>query len=172
MTETRTCSDCTQEKPLGEFYAYKTGALYRRCKACHYARTQEWRSANRDKINALDRKRYHAGGHLRKISEKRLRKYGLTVAEYDALMEQQGGACAICTKPFGDSHSGILGHGGGAGRWDIASIDHDHETGRVRGILCRRCNLALEMLLSDEELARARQYLRRPPAIREVRRVS
>lgn len=55
----------------------------------------------------------------------RERKYGLTHDEYQALLEAQGGVCAIC--------------GNGAQQRSLA-VDHDHETGAVRGLLCDRCN--------------------------------
>jgi hypothetical protein len=58
------------------------------------------------------------------------RRYGITVEEYDAMLEQQGNRCAICRtdKP------------GGKGRFHV---DHDHQTGEVRGLLCNNCNRAL-----------------------------
>jgi hypothetical protein len=56
----------------------------------------------------------------------RLRVYGLSLAAYDALMDAQGHGCAIC----GDACP--------SGR--RLAVDHDHQTGRVRGLLCVRCN--------------------------------
>lgn len=151
----RRCKDCGIEKPTTHFYRYKRGGLYSRCKACHYTRTQEWRDANREKVRELDRSRYRARYSDKIRARKILRKYGLSAPEYAALMEAQGGVCAICLKPFAEPDGKSKG-----AQWDIASVDHDHETGRVRGILHRRCNLALELLLNDEETARAREYLR------------
>jgi hypothetical protein len=77
-----------------------------------------------------------------KYARKRDKTYGLAPGEYDALLEAQGRACAICrtTVP-------------GAGRsW---AVDHDHKTGRVRGLLCARCNLAIGGMGDDPELLRA-----------------
>ena len=55
--------------------------------------------------------------------------YGITQAEYESLFAAQSGACAICQKVF---------------TADIrACIDHDHATGKVRGILCYGCNMGL-----------------------------
>ena len=56
------------------------------------------------------------------------RKYNITEAEYDALLAAQGGVCAICGKRPGRVRLGV---------------DHDHATGKVRGLLCVRCNKAL-----------------------------
>jgi hypothetical protein len=57
-------------------------------------------------------------------------KYGLTIAEYDLMFEEQGRVCAICKEPTPK----------GKGFWHV---DHDHTTGKVRGILCDWCNRGL-----------------------------
>lgn len=76
-----------------------------------------------------------------------LRDYGLERDEYYALLERQGHVCAICRKPDATT-KGIL------------SVDHCHETKRVRGLLCHYCNVALGMFRDDPELlARAAQYV-------------
>jgi Recombination endonuclease VII len=54
-----------------------------------------------------------------------LRRYGLTDAEYDGIWEDQGGVCAICGQPPTNN---------------LLAVDHDHVTGRVRGLLCAPCN--------------------------------
>jgi hypothetical protein len=77
--------------------------------------------------------------------------YGITLEQYDALLASQGTKCAICpaTTPTGK----------GNGRWHI---DHDHKTGKVRGILCGRCNLLLGHAAdSIEVLDLAIKYLER-----------
>jgi hypothetical protein len=56
------------------------------------------------------------------------RRYGLTISEYNAKFEAQGGVCSIC---HGDNGEKRL------------CVDHNHETGAVRGLLCHRCNLML-----------------------------
>lgn len=63
-------------------------------------------------------------------------KYGLTVAQRQDIFDKQGGRCAIktCTRPC------VFGGQGGA------VVDHDHTTGRVRGVLCAACNKALGLL--------------------------
>jgi hypothetical protein len=78
-----------------------------------------------------------------------LKKYGITLAEYERLLKKQKGVCAICKKPEYDARQRRL------------SVDHDHETGRVRGLLCARCNRALGMFNDNPELLRsAARYLR------------
>lgn len=84
--------------------------------------------------------------------------YGLTVAEYDALLEAQGGACAICRQP--PAHGKRL------------HVDHDHETDVVRGLLCLPCNRAIGLLRDDPEVARrAAEYLTMPLPERRIRLV-
>lgn len=75
---------------------------------------------------------------------KRLQKnYGLSVAKYAEMLEQQDGVCAVCER--GET---MLQKG----RVQSLSVDHDHETGRVRGLLCHACNVALGMLREDPAL--------------------
>ena len=72
------------------------------------------------------------------------RRYGLTPDEWSAMLVGQDGLCAICGKPP-----------------VRPCVDHDHATGRVRAILCHRCNIALPYVERGEWLAAALAYLRR-----------
>lgn len=79
-----------------------------------------------------------------------LKKYGLTREGYLALLETQGGVCAIC---------GGQPKGNGA-RYGRFSVDHDHVTGLVRGLLCSSCNTAIGLLGDEPEtVLRAALYL-------------
>lgn len=66
-----------------------------------------------------------------------LAKYGLTLKDFHEMHNAQGGACASCGQGFVNSAS--------------THVDHNHETGKVRGILCAGCNLALGLLREDAE---------------------
>lgn len=78
------------------------------------------------------------------------RNYGMTTAQYDALVIQQNGLCAICGEP-GENHSSKR-----------LVVDHDHSTDAVRALLCSTCNLGLGAFKDDpERLAKAIEYLRR-----------
>jgi predicted nucleic acid-binding Zn ribbon protein len=68
--------------------------------------------------------------------------YGITPAEYVALLESQGGRCAVCRTDVP----------GGKGGWHV---DHDHATGRVRGVLCNNCNQGLGRFMDDPTRLRA-----------------
>lgn len=73
-----------------------------------------------------------------------LRSYGLTEGDVAAMMDEQRGSCAICYRGLDEYHC----------------IDHCHDTGRVRGLLCRSCNVALGHFKDDpERLLRAVAYL-------------
>lgn len=85
-------------------------------------------------------------------------KYGLTVQEYDQMLAAQDGACAIC----GASGSGVS-------RFGVLVVDHDHETGEVRGLLCSTCNSAIGLLGDDPEtVQKAAGYLSRHTALKGV----
>lgn len=122
----------------------------------------EYGRANRERTNARKRERYRTDAAFRaeclrlaklrdpeSIRDYRLRKsFGISAREYDEQLELQQGGCAICRAPVGD----------GAGR--RLAVDHDHETGHVRGILCSACNLGLGKFRDDPFLLhRAISYL-------------
>jgi len=129
MEARKKCTDCGQRKPLNEFYgrgANRKGPSAR-CKVCQNVYTSRWAHEHPEK-SAL---------HWRKSQ---LRRYNLTIADYDRLLAAQGGCCAICraTVPGGKGQN--------------FRIDHDHSCcpermkscGKcVRGLLCNYCNLHL-----------------------------
>lgn len=71
----------------------------------------------------------------------RKRKYGITDDQFDSRFKAQGAACGICRT----EDPGPLG-------W---TVDHDHSTGKFRGILCNACNKAIGLLRDDPALVRA-----------------
>lgn len=82
--------------------------------------------------------------------------FGITIDDYNQMVQKQGGLCAICKSP----------ETGTNGRWEMSilqlAVDHNHKTGKVRGLLCRRCNQALGKLEDDPALFEAAAtYLRK-----------
>lgn len=77
-------------------------------------------------------------------------KYGIGDDEYDAMMKAQDYRCAICRAKTRNSTWGTL----------ALFIDHDHETGKVRGLLCNKCNTAMSIVENPEHLVRAVEYMR------------
>lgn len=114
-----------------------------------YMREYNRRPEVKERRRRRSRERYAAN---REEIRKRLRnnrlvtEYGITSDEYDELLQQQGGVCAICGSecPTGNR----------------LAVDHCHETGAVRGLLCLDCNSGLGRFKDSlERLASARQYL-------------
>jgi hypothetical protein len=100
------------------------------------------KSKHRDADNACQdcRRAYH-----------RLRKYGLTQEQYDAMVKAQNGVCKICKQP----ETRVI-----RGQVPLLSVDHDHATGKVRGLLCYACNHALGLFKdSVKTMKRAIRYL-------------
>lgn len=83
----------------------------------------------------------------RRVGE-RFRRYGMTLAEYSALVDAQGNLCLICEEePPNSDRYGLV-------------VDHDHGTGVIRGLLCNRCNLGVGLFDDDpEKLKKAIKYL-------------
>jgi hypothetical protein len=107
---------------------------------------KEWRKKNPDKAKLIEA-RQRATDAWR---DTQLRfKYGITLAEYNILFENQNGCCAICgskeTKRKGNKN---------------LCVDHDHNTNRIRGLLCLNCNRALGLFGDDKEvIEKALSYL-------------
>lgn len=75
-----------------------------------------------------------------------LRRFGITAVDYDRMLAEQDGGCALCSRPPGARR---------------LHVDHDHVTGKVRGLLCLPCNGALHYLERGAWLAAAMDYLSR-----------
>ena len=81
-------------------------------------------------------------------------RYGITLAQYEAMVAQRGGRCDVCGQL--PSAENTRAHWGGK-----LCIDHCHGTGSVRGLLCNNCNLAVGYGKTPDTLERAAEYLRR-----------
>lgn len=152
----KTCSKCKVEKPESEFYKnrrHKDGLAYY-CKGCSDASTEQYRLDNPEKLHAdyrrhnERRKRDHTpekcrADHLR-------HKFGMSSSDYQKLLDRQGGGCAICGRTESDATKPNL------------SVDHNHSTGKIRGLLCGKCNTALGKFQDSPELLRkAAEYVER-----------
>lgn len=132
----KTCGKCGESKGLEAFYAEARAAdgLRGHCKACDAERRRDWRARNNDHERAYRRK-YYAGNRDRIRGHQRQAKYGLAPDAYQELVRQQDGRCAVCgTSDTGAVHKQAL------------CVDHNHETGAVRGLLCDPCNRAIGLL--------------------------
>ena len=135
----RVCKVCGEAKPLTEYYKVKKdGRFYHgKCKTCYVARQQERYTPERGR-----------DANLRQ-------KYGITTEQYNFMLQTQGGVCAICgTDEAGGRRSGR------GGALEHFFIDHDHNTGKVRGLLCNNCNRVLGFVDDNTEiLTRMVEYL-------------
>lgn len=101
--------------------------------------------------------------HPERRHQDTLRKYNLTPIEYGLLLASQGGVCAICGEPE-------KAKGQGTEKIKRLAVDHSHDSGTVRGLLCTRCNVGLGLIesLGSEGLARIADYLARNEADRSA----
>ena len=116
-----------------------------------YARKRRKESGYRERKRELSNSYYQSLSPEKKQEYSRrvqLWKHGMSIEDYDTLLEKQNGVCAICMEP----ETGVEGQ--------RLAVDHDHETGRVRGLLCRKCNLGIGNLDDDPSLLwKALEYL-------------
>lgn len=146
------CSHCGRDKPEDAFYRDCKRITGHRtvCKDCCETQRRDYKATHPETIREQQRRqnvRARGNGSRRawywKHRESRADlyckwRYGFTLVEYNAMFVAQGGVCAIC----------------GAERTDgkRLNIDHDHSTGRIRGLLCDRCNMVLGSIHDDCEL--------------------
>lgn len=138
------CSKCGKELPsTTEFFCkHKSGkdGLAARCKECSNIYHREYNARHREHKNKLT-------NNWRKANPDRVRNiylkhtYGITSEEYEKLLEEQKGVCLICGRPekVSDGKGGIK----------KLHIDHNHTTGKVRGLLCNDCNVGLARFNED-----------------------
>lgn len=127
---TKRCTRCTQSKFVEMFHRRKNGQYRTWCKPCHAEYRLEWSRKNKDRLNAKARNKYKQNPQKER-SRKLKQWYGVTQEQYDSLHLKQNGRCAVCNKT--ETHKVW-------GKTSQLSLDHDHLTGRVRGLLCHSCN--------------------------------
>lgn len=143
----KACTRCGLTKPISSFPVRKDRGTHRpACKDCTRAKQIAWR---RSRPN-YEKDRY-AASRVETRERHLVRKYGVDLAQYERMLTEQDGRCAICGCEESTQHNGVF------------HVDHCHATGVVRGLLCRGCNHVLGHLKDDPNLLRnAIAYLRRP----------
>ena len=172
-TTSKKCTKCAETKPITQYNKCK-GARRAYCKSCHAAESIKWHRSNADKrrahtiayqrnwrANNKEKTKEYGRRSYKKLTPEQKkqkahksrmrslqRKYGISAENWQMLYERQGGLCALCRVP------------GRTGRHGILSVDHCHETGRIRGLLCTPCNSAIGILgESRERIARVLAYV-------------
>ncbi len=182
MRDVKFCPECKQEKPITDYTKCRTRSdgLCWRCKTCHNV----WGKIRRQKLKergghdpdpTLETKRCSVCKSEKSISDfyksrneldgynrtctpcwkkrqkvrgaairnqKRVKKYGITPIQFEDMLKAQGNKCAICPATIPTTQRGWM-------------VDHCHDTGVVRGIVCSLCNLMLGMAKDNPEVLRA-----------------
>jgi Recombination endonuclease VII len=145
---TKVCYRCKIDQPITEYYEDKrmiSGRL-NLCRTCKVIEADQWRRNNAERFNETRRVRYIE------------KEYGVSIEEYDRIATSQGGVCAGC-KSDGTRHHGKKGH---AVSSRPLAVDHDHITGKTRGLLCHQCNMLVGQSHDDaDRLQNLADYLRR-----------
>lgn len=169
----KTCTRCGEHKSLDDYYTDKNARDQRKseCKVCTKKLTRAYEVSHKDEVNARARRRYAVVGNTEpkraasrkwrkgnpealKLSSRNTKlklKYGVTRRQLDDIYAHQRGECAVCRRQIS---------------WDSTEkntkphIDHCHETGVVRGLLCLTCNTGIGMLGDSVSLLdAAKSYL-------------
>ncbi len=150
IPETKVCSICGQELPMSSFSVDVTckWGHSARCKTCRALAARKKRKDQPEKSAEAQRKYAQTPkGHRAFRRCALLRSYGMTEADYEQLEANQNDCCAICGE-----------HKDAATRY--LCVDHDHKTGKIRGLLCTKCNVGLGAFRdSPETLIKASEYL-------------
>ncbi len=147
------CCKCGLEKEKSK---HRHGSV---CDDCFRIYHREWCRRNREKVAGYAHRRYEKTKYQKPERLKdyqfraNIRRFGLTVEGYARRLQEQNFVCAICgCEETAKAKSGT--------KWRLA-IDHCHRTGRIRGLLCWKCNINLHKLEESGWLEKALRYLGR-----------
>ena len=121
----RTLDVCQRGHDMSKYRrVHPNGDTY--CSMCSNIRTRKWIKENPEKVSLFNK------------SHKLSKSYGISLDEYCSMLDSQGGVCAICKEKCKSGRR--------------LSVDHDHRTGSIRGLLCSRCNTAIGLLRDNIDL--------------------
>jgi len=141
------CSSCRETKPLAEYQPSVVRVGCGVCRPCKQKAKRAYEQLNRDKANSAQRRRrarradsaravrreWYAANKDRHRSYALGGRYGITLQQYERILVAQGGRCACCGAASNRNGKRLF-------------VDHDHETGAVRGLLCLKCNAGIGAL--------------------------
>lgn len=137
--ETKQCRCCLKLKPINEFYPAKQNVdgVKSYCDKCCNSKVGTWREKNRIKI-----KEYNFRAKIK-------RNYGITYEQYEEILKSQDFSCSICKVHISKLNRRL-------------HVDHNHSTGKVRGLLCGCCNTAIGQLKENiHNFTNAISYLKK-----------
>lgn len=145
------CTKCKDAKPISEFHYRKDKERYRyQCKLCTNKATQEYYKKRSEFRKQRSKERYadnKLGYKDTHYNSKLLKTYGISLEDKNKMLENQDYSCKIC----GIEESSLNKR---------MAVDHCHTTGKVRGLLCDRCNRGIGWFDDNPELLRkAAEYL-------------
>lgn len=169
------CCTCRKRRPLEDFSKNRSekDGLSPRCRECKRKQASESNARHREAIRRRERERRRNNPETIRESARRWYKnnkelanrinrnnnlkrlYGITSDEYEEILEAQGYVCAICKSPP---------HREGKPNKQRLHVDHDHVTGKIRGLLCYHCNTGVGQFRDLPVLLRAAaEYLEAAP---------
>lgn len=127
------CRECRNAKQRAYWANLPEDVRQSRQKSVEYQR--EYRAKNPAKVKELSRKT-----HM-------MRTFNMTIEQYDEMLEAQNGVCAICQQSCTTGNN--------------LAVDHNHETGKVRALLCKNCNTAIGLMKEDvDRMIKAIEYIK------------
>ncbi len=146
IRNSKTCCLCNNEKPLELFAKNGDRGFRSYCKLCDAGAQKRYRESHREILNERRRKQTANDPKINRNYNLR-QKYGITLGQWESLFDSQNRVCKICKtdQPKGRG-------------WQT---DHDHSTGKIRGILCHSCNSLIGHSMENENIMlSAIQYLK------------
>lgn len=146
--ETKICTACAETKPLSDFgkHSSRPGGIHYYCKACVKIKSLTKYYANHEKskekvrayaasrpleVKAAEARKWRANNRERSRDHMLKTHYGLPIGTYTEMLAKQNGLCAIC------------GTDTPKGAGQRFHVDHDHNTGEIRALLCNSCNVGI-----------------------------
>lgn len=138
--EVKICSKCKKERFINEFHNKGNGFIRNDCKYCVIEYGKKYREKHKDRIK-LKKRKYQKEKPQIKYNWYLQKQYGISLKEYEEIFKLQDNSCAICkSKKVKNKQHKYL------------HLDHCHKTGKIRGILCSRCNVGLGHFNDDIKL--------------------
>ena len=137
VTKTKRCCSCHRVLPVRSFTisrCWKSG-LHPECRDCVSMNKKAYWINNRDRLMS-ERKKWYAAHRKERRELRRMKIHGISQAQYEEMLAEQGGKCAICKKVLSIKSAYSIHE-------PFPCVDHDHKTKKIRGLLCGFCNIGL-----------------------------